>query len=59
MSRSAGTKLGPYEIQSSLGAGGMGESIAQETLNPAGSTLYKLDRRSGEHELRAGAKAGC
>jgi hypothetical protein len=39
MSLSAGTKLGPYEIQSPLGAGGLGESIAQETLTPPGWTL--------------------
>jgi len=27
----SGAKLGPYEIQSSIGAGGMGECIARDT----------------------------
>jgi hypothetical protein len=29
MTLAPGTKLGPYEIQSPLGAGGMGEGVAK------------------------------
>lgn len=50
MSLGAGTRLGPYEIQSALGAGGMGEVYrARDTRLMRDLTLkiffFTIDRR--------------
>ena len=63
MSLAPGTKLGPYEIQSQLGAGGMGEvyraretrlerSVAIKILNASVASSPNLKQRF-EREARA------
>ena len=52
MSLTCGTKLGPYEIQSPLGAGGMGEAYRarDSRLNrevPDGQTFIMLKQAGG------------
>ena len=63
MTLSAGDRLGPYEIQAAIGAGGMGEvyrardtrlgrTVAIKVL-PAGAAADRERRRRFEHEARA------
>jgi hypothetical protein len=44
MPLTSGTKLGPYEIQSPLGAGGMGEMYRARDTNGVCSTLTTIHR---------------
>ena len=44
MALAAGTKLGPYEMQSPLGAGGRAKSIGLATPNSAAKSLSKFLR---------------
>jgi hypothetical protein len=50
MSLSAGTKLGPYEIQSPLGAGGLGEVHRATDTQPSRLDPYQR-LQAGKHEL--------
>ena len=54
MPLSAGTRLGPYEIQSLIGAGGMGEVIALSTPASIGPSPSRSCPRllSGTPEFR-------
>jgi serine/threonine protein kinase len=71
MALSAGTKLGPYEIQAPLGAGGMGEAylatqsslrrqVAIKVLSPVfASDPERLRRFEQEARARLGFERGC
>ncbi len=49
MALTAGTRLGPYEIQSALGAGGMGEVYrARETEDESDRALCRRDVAESE-----------
>jgi len=43
MALTAGTKLGPYEIQDKLGAGWDGRSLSRATL--AGAAMWRVAKR--------------
>jgi len=55
MGLAAGTKLGPYEIQSALGAGGMGEVYRARDTRLERTVAIKIlpEHLSSNSELRA------
>jgi hypothetical protein len=53
MTLAAGTKLGPYEIQAPIGAGGMGDRRSRfaRNLRPSGRTGRRLAQRRSTASL--------
>ena len=60
MTLSAGTKLGPYEIQSALGAGGMGEVCkARDTRLDLPQRIHRWSLASVQQRLvKTGGRLG-
>src|SRR5262245_11889392 len=59
MTLSAGSKIGPYEVLSSLGAGGMGEVIARATADSAEKSQSRSCWRHRCRTRTAGPIAGA